>query len=376
MIMKPATLKSTIFVLLFTACVLKVVSAQPEPSVENRRTIEFPDIPGYMTLKCDLHMHTVLSDGSVWPDIRVEEALRDGLDAISITDHIEYQPHLKEIPHPDRNLSYELAVKAARGTDLLIIPGTEITRSMPPGHFNALFVKDVNRMNQQDVMEVFREAKRQGAFVFWNHPHWTAQRKDGVATLTKMHRELLEEGLFSGIEIYNDNIYSGEALDLALQHNLTLLGNSDVHGLVDWSYFIPEGGHRPVTLVFARDRSLEAIQMALEERRSAVWFNNTLVGDQEFLAPLIEASLEISRDGSPEVPSLQIHNSSDADYIFENISAYTLHNYAPVFMVKAHETTTVMVKTLEALDSFELEFRVLNAFTAPNEHAKIKIRLE
>ena len=52
------------------------------------RVIAFPDIPGYLTLKCDLHMHTVLSDGYVWPTIRVQEALKDGLDAISITEHL------------------------------------------------------------------------------------------------------------------------------------------------------------------------------------------------------------------------------------------------------------------------------------------------
>jgi len=145
---------------------------------------------------------------------------------------------------------------------------------------------------------------------------------------------------------------------------------------VDWVYHIPGGGHRPITLVFAEEKTEKSMQEAMEKRRTAVWFNNTLVGDQEFLALLIDASLEISRDGSPEVPSVQIHNSSDADYIFENISTYTLHNYAPVFMVKAHETTTVMVKTPEAPDSFELVFRVLNAFTAPNEHVEIKIRVE
>ena len=31
------------------------------------RKIEFPDIKGYQTLVCDLHMHSVFSDGSVWP---------------------------------------------------------------------------------------------------------------------------------------------------------------------------------------------------------------------------------------------------------------------------------------------------------------------
>jgi hypothetical protein len=225
-------------------------------------------------------------------------------------------------------------------------------------------------------MEVFREAKKQGAFVFWNHPHWTSQREDGVATLTEMHHELLKEGLFQGVEIYNNLTYSGEALELAQEHKLTLLGTSDVHGLVDWSYNIPEGGHRPVSLVFAKEKNEEAMKEAMENRQSAVWFKNTLVGPQEFLGPLVKASLEIKHRSIGPVPILQIHNHSDADYILLNTSNYTLHNFAPVFTLKAHETTPVMVKTLEELDSFELTFKVLNAFTGPNEHAEIKLSVE
>ncbi|MEA3460618.1 MAG: PHP domain-containing protein, partial [Bacteroidota bacterium] len=315
--MKSFIFKSALSLLISTSICIGI-SAQTEVPEENTRAIEFPDIPGYVTLKCDLHMHTVLSDGSVWPDIRVWEAIRDGLDAISITDHIEYQPHDKDIPHPDRNRSYKLAKKAARDTDLLIIPGTEITRDMPPGHFNAIFVKDVNKLNEKDVMEVFREAKKQGAFVFWNHPHWTAQREDGVATLTEMHHELLKEGLFTGIELYNDNTYSKEGFELAEKYELTLIGNSDVHGLVDWSYNVPEGGHRPVTLVFATEKSEKAMQKAMEQRQTAVWFKNTLVGNKEFLTPLLEESLEVTRTGKGPVPSLKIHNHSDAYLILEN----------------------------------------------------------
>ena len=44
---------------------------------EQSRKIEFPDIPGYETLICNLLQHTVFSDGSVWPDIRVREATYD-----------------------------------------------------------------------------------------------------------------------------------------------------------------------------------------------------------------------------------------------------------------------------------------------------------
>jgi hypothetical protein len=79
-----------------------------------------------MTLKCDLHTHIVFSDGLVWPTVRVEEAWREGLDAISITDHIKYQPHKHNIP-TNFNRSYEIALAPAGERDILLIKGTEIT---------------------------------------------------------------------------------------------------------------------------------------------------------------------------------------------------------------------------------------------------------
>ena len=163
---------------------------------------------------------------------------------------------------------------------------------------------------------------------------------------------------------------------LAQEHDLTLIGTSDVHGLVDWRFEIPNGGHRPVTLVFAHEKSEKAMQEAMEKRQTAVWFKNTLVGPREFLGPLVEASLEIVHRSQGLVPTLQIHNHSDADYILLNTSAYTLHNFSPVFTLKAHETTALMVKTLEKLETFELTFKVLNAFTSPAEHLDIKLSVE
>ena len=84
----------------------------------------------------------------IFADIRVQEALRD------------------DIPHPDQNRGYNLALKAAGNSGLLVINGTEITRSMPPGRANAIFVNDVSKMLSDDYMESFREAKRQGALIF------------------------------------------------------------------------------------------------------------------------------------------------------------------------------------------------------------------
>lgn len=109
--------------------------------------IVVPDIKGYQTLTGDFHIHTVFSDANVWPATRVYEAIWEGLDVIAITEHIDTR-HQKMVNNGtfvkekcDRDYSFKLAEKAA-GKNILVIHGGEITRGMPPGHFNCLFVKD------------------------------------------------------------------------------------------------------------------------------------------------------------------------------------------------------------------------------------------
>ena len=347
-------------------------------SHEHGRVIEFPDIPGYQTLKCDFHIHTVFSDGSVWPNIRVQEAIRDGLDAISLTEHIEYQPHIDDIPHPDRNRSYEIALDEAEGHDLIIIHGAEVTRDMPPGHSNAIFITDANKLQDDDPMKVFREVKRQGGFVFWNHPNWTAQRPNGVASLTDMHRQLIEEDLLHGIEVVNDLTYSDEALQIALDNDLTIVGTSDIHGLVDWQYEVPEGGHRPIMLVFAEERSEAGIKAALIEGRTAAYYQNQVIGKATYVKPLLEASLVVESaeyGGDSSVIEVVLQNNSDMHLMLKNTSDYSLHNSSGVVTVESHHAKTIEVKTLQRLDSFTLTFDVLNAITAPGVNASIEIEV-
>ena len=367
--------------------------AQHAQDLAERRIIEFPDVPGYHTLTCDLHTHTVFSDGSVWPDIRVQEALRDGLDCLAITDHIEYQPHIADIPHPDRNRSYEEAVRVLNNImeneeeanqeenkeSLLILRGAEITRAMPPGHLNAVLLEDVNPVKVDDATEAIREANRQGAFVFWNHPSWPAQKPDAIAELTDMHRQLIDEGLFHGIEVVNEFWYSDEALQIALDHNLAILGTSDIHGLVDWEYDVPGGGHRPVTLVFAADRSLEGIGEALRMRRTAVWYKDILIGRPEHVQPLIEASLSVKTAEYGEDTSLlhvAIKNTSDAAFTLRNRSEYTFAAATDLIVVKPHAVTWLHVKTGERGFRHDLVFEVLNAVTAPSTHPEWALTIE
>ena len=194
------------------------------------RRLEFaPLADGRQVLAVDLHTHSVFSDGEVWPSIRVQEAQRDGLYGYAPTEHLEYQPHAKDIPHPDRNRSFEIATQevaapssgvAVPGEPLVVIAGAEITRDMPPGHCNAVFLADANKLFGKDPLDAFREARRQGAFTFWNHPYWTDQTPDGVARLTPLHERLIAEGLLQGIEVANMADVSPEAFRIAVQKKI------------------------------------------------------------------------------------------------------------------------------------------------------------
>ncbi len=362
--------------LLFVALVANLQAQSVHTHLPDR-AIDFPHVPGYLTLKSDLHMHSVFSDGDVWPNIRVQEAQRDGLDIVSMTEHLEYLPHKEDIPLPDRNRAHEIATNTATNSDLIVIRGSEITRSMPPGHANAIFIQDANKLVMEDAAAVFKEAHDQGAFIFWNHPNWTPQALDGIAKLSPMHHELIAKGYLNGIEVVNEDTYSEEALQIAIDNNLTIMGTSDIHGLVDWQFDVPSGGHRPITLIFARERSEASIKEALFAGRTVVWFNETLIGRINNLEPLIMASVIIEnpavyqRLGSgktTQVLEVKFTNNSDASFMLFNKSGYTFHANDDLIMLEPHSVTTLQVKTLTAQTAIDLKFTVLNAVTAPDTH--------
>jgi hypothetical protein len=282
--------------------------------VRVRRPLRVPDIPGYRTLQCDFHTHTVFSDGSVWPDVRSEEAWREGLDAIAITDHIEYQPHKDDLPTKHER-SYEIAQPHGDSLGLLVIRGSEVTRKMPPGHINAIFLKEVTPLDTPDWRKALRAAREQGAFAFWNHPGWRGQQPDGVARWYPEHTEIVEAGLLQGIEVVNSREYYPEAHRWSLEKNLTPLASSDIHAPLNLDYHVHEGDHRPVTLVFARERSEEGIREALFARRTAAWSGEMLVGREDLLRPLVQGAITLEnprlRVAAGQGAYLRIRNDSD-----------------------------------------------------------------
>ena len=249
-----------------------------------RNILTLPSVEGYQLLKCDFHIHTVFSDGMVWPTTRVEEAFAEGLDAIALTEHIEHRPKLDEFVSRDHNRSYELAKKSVEALGVILIKGTEITREMPPGHFNAIFIEDANPFEKfvnenhtrdgSNIAETLAEAKRQNAFVFWNHPWF--QHEKNISEWAPIHEKLLKKGLFYGIEVVNGKRYDPVILQWCLDKNLTVISNSDIHAPM----VLADGRHRAMTIVFTKERSQNGIREALDARRTVAYMDDHIYGTE------------------------------------------------------------------------------------------------
>jgi len=371
---------SSFFVILII--VLFTISSINFAQSNARTELKIPDIAGYKTLKCDFHMHTVFSDGDVWPTVRVEEAWREGLDAIAITDHIEVQPHKKDIP-TQHNRSYEIAKPKAEELGIILIKGVEITKSMPPGHFNAIFIEDANALDSDDWREAIKAANEQGTFVIWNHPGWEAQAPNGAKWWDE-HTELYEKGWFKGIEIVNWYSYYPTVHQWALEKNLTMLGNSDVHPPTNLAFNFCNGGHRPMTFVFAEDKSEAAIKEALLKKRTAVYFNELLIGEEKFLKPIVEQAIEIL---NPKVSVkgkgrayIQVYNKSDL--IFNLVANGNLAELSIPSEITFYpgKTSILQIKSkstdVSGKRSLLLPYSIKNLLVAPDTGLPIDLAIE
>ena len=354
--------------LIWAVCMTLPVSAQV------RGKVDIPNLKGYVTLKCDFHMHTVFSDGRVWPTTKVEEAYRDGLDVISITDHIG---KLKDVydNNISRNVAYDIALPAAKAAGIILIKGGEISHQMPPGHHNAIFLDDLNELYKPGA-DQFRAAKAQDAFIFWNHPGWERHQPDTTLWWDE-HTQLLQQGMMHGIEVVNDQDYFAEAHRWCLEKNLTMFGNSDEH---DPMSPFPPGKHRVMTLVFARSATPEAIREALNERRTAVYYEEFVIGEEKYLKELLENALEWKTDKIEDGVLVTVTNKSDLMFRLRKADSDPRLIYFRSSSIKPHIIPpkgehSFTVRMRGGIKSGDVNFVVENFLVQPNEGMRYAITI-
>jgi hypothetical protein len=338
---------------------LVIVLATPALLAQTRQEIQFPDIMGYRTLKCDLHTHTVFSDAAVWPTVRVDEAWREGLDVISITDHIEYQPHRGDIP-TNHNRPYEIALPRAKSLGILLIRGTEITRDTPPGHFNAIFLDDVVPLDTKELLDCMAAADKQGAFIWWNHPDWIPDKKGWF----DIHTTLYEKKYMRGIEVVNGDDYYPDVHRWALDKNLTFMGNTDIHSPSMLERSTPDR-HRSMTLVFAREKTLPALKEALMAGRTTVWYQNQLIGRPEYLRAIFDAATDVTDIDYTQDGSVRFALRNDADVPLE---MERTGRFGPKSVtVPPHAVRLIQAKVPSSETAHRFEYVVDNFRAAPGQ---------
>lgn len=287
---------------------------------DTRKLIRIPHIMGYQTLKVELHAHTIYSDGQVLPRTRIDEAWQDGLDAIAITDHMGS----RNFKDTDDNTSYEQAIGRANQIGMLLIRSTELTYSEPTGHINAFFIKDANeiyksRKGGREVDPANADATvlaayNQGAFLSINHPGWP----DNESTLTDQQLGWIKKGYVKGIELFNEGELYPKSVDDCLKYNLAMTAATDIHGLT--AHLYAKDAIRPMTLVLAKERTLESIQEAMTERRTLALYNGQLAGKREFVEAIYQASIVRQKvaEGKEGRVTYELTNTSDIPFVLES----------------------------------------------------------
>ena len=348
------------------------------PVVSTRTEIVLPEVNGYKIIKTDLHVHTVYSDGSAGPAYRVTEGWQDGLDAIAITDHLEYRPNEKAMTSflgeavsekkvgkdkvaADLNVSVRDAASKAEQLGITLIPGIEITREpVNIGHFNALFTTDNNLIPDPDPLQAIRNAKKQGAIVQNNHPGW--RRTDN--SFTSVTEAAVAEGLIDGVEVFNSYEFYPDVIETAVNRGLYICCGSDIHS-VNYDKFGRYGVFRDMTLVLAKNSSLEAIREGLEQRRTLAYAYGDIAGDEQLLKDFFKAavSFDVIRTGSNGVKSVKITNNSSFPYVI-GLPGFTVDITLDAF-------TSVICKCGEAT----MPVTVSNMWYGADKHPVVEIGL-
>jgi len=343
-------------------------------SAQTRKEISIPNIPGYQTLKCDFQMHSIFSDGEVWPTVRVQEAWREGLDVIAITDPIGYRPHNQDVKG-DNNRSYEIARPLAEQTGIILIRGAEIYRQMPPGNLSLLFIKNANLLDRENWWESCKEAKDQGALLFWSNP----EEQISSSWFPEQIR-LLDEGILKGVEVYKYDRYFPMAEKMANQRNLTIFAGSDMKGPSVLEF--PEG-HRPVTLVFVAEKSESAVKEALLKQRTAIYFGDTIIGNEKFIVPVFKNSIEIINNKTKlqdqGIKQIRIHNKSDIPFYLHRRQPSVGFSCPEDIVLKPHLTTSIdlvgLSGELNQTPVLKLFYVVKNLFTLKGKELPVDLEM-
>ncbi len=374
------------------------------PNIGSERTeIILPKVNGYNIYKGDFHTHTMYSDARISPKGRVMEAWCDGLDILAITDHYEARENEKNLlkvlakysedgkpkkslwaaPYSkpkdgidpgvmaDFNAIHQEAVSENRwaGYNLLLIKGCEFGRNTKDkGHYNALFVKDLNSLYCYNLEESFRKVREQGGIVIHNHPSYG--RPKGSTDKSEWDKMVYGEGLIKGVEVANGYNFYPRMVRRCIEEKLAMFGNTDEHRFTTYR-FGSRDVFRTMTLIFAKECTEEAIKEAILDCRTLVYSGGCVIGEEQLLGDFLNASINCQLVNENK-------KKGERTYTLTNTTsfAYKLRKGKNVYVLEPFETITVSFGKDKSGKMLAPKFRIENMWHIDYKHPHIEIEVD
>ena len=184
-----------------------------------------------------------------------------------------------------------------------------------------------------------------------------------------------------GIEVVNYGIYSPEAHRWCLEKKLTMIGASDIHSTIQDEMEFNFWKHRTMTLVFAKERTAEGIREALNERRTAIYDNDRIIGEEKYLKELFENAVEWDIEKNGHTVTITFRNKSDLTFHLKKNSYDTGMGYFHELTIIPHGVHTITVNFRDGSggytprDSGDVIFSVENFLVEPNKGMSYTLKI-
>lgn len=236
--------------------------------------------------------------------------------------------------------------------------------------------KDIAR---EELMAPFLQVQEQKGFMIYNHPNYNWWDQKDRELFTDIHQELLAKRILVGVEVVNSGRYNVIGHRIAEKYQLTMFGNSDEHYEIASTY---KDTHRPMTLIFAKEKTPKAIQEAILDRRTVVYVDDYLIGRQKEAAAFFKASLEIRTDKMKGkfAPKLEVYitNNSHIPYEVKVKTDYIADNL-PLGRLRPEALETaffVLNPVWEYPLEIKLEVEVENILVSPDKALETELTVE
>mgnify|MGYP006874808214 FL=1 len=170
--------------------------------------------------------------------------------------------------------------------------------------------------------------------------------------------------LIDGVEVVNGMEFYPKCIERAQEKGLFVSANTDEHTATSFD-FGSQGYLRPMTLILAKNKSLEALREALEAKRTLALAFDNLSGNEQLLKDFFTASFrteQVSVD-KKGVATVLVTNCTSVSYVVKlpDGMIIPLDSFTTVSLTSAPKAQT-------------LNFEVLNMWTGVDTHPTVELQ--